>query len=200
MEEGYIKFNCEWEKSPPLSRSLLGSLNRGRQEMYQHQLIGRYADGVGYGNISQRSNNGTFIISGTSTGQYSKLGAEHYCVVKKIDVDKNQVWCSGPIAASSETMSHAVIYQECPEVNAVIHIHDADLWKTLIHRVPTVPVIAQYGTPEMAKAIIKLIQTTPVRQREGYFVMAGHEEGLMVFGKDMAQAVARVNCLMECSI
>jgi len=200
MEEGYIKFHCEWEKGPPLSRALLGSLSRGRQEMYRRGLIGVYTDGIGYGNISHRTTNGHFIISGSSTGQYPQLGPEHYSLVKKIDLTNNSVWCSGPLAASSETMSHAVIYQECPEVNAVIHIHDLALWKALVHRAPTSSATAQYGTPEMAKAIIQLIRNTPVRHREGYFVMAGHEEGLMVFGKDMAQAVARVDCLAGCSI
>lgn len=200
MKEGYIKFHCEWEKRPPLSRSLLGSLTRGRREMYRRGLIGVYSDGIGYGNISQRTIDGKIIISGSGTGRYPELGPEHYSVVKKIDTVNNTVCCAGPLPASSETMSHAVIYRECPEINAVIHIHDLDLWKALIHRAPTSSPNAQYGTPEMANAIVELIQQSTVRYQEGYFVMAGHEEGLMVFGKDMAQAVARVDCLFECSI
>ena len=193
MEEGYIKFQCNWKKSPPLSANMLESVGWGRREMYSQGLIGAYDNGIGYGNISERLPNQKFIISGSATGGIEKLKPIHYSIVNKIDPINNQVWCSGPVKASSETMSHAVIYQTCPEVNAVVHIHHLDLWKSIIHRAPTTHASVSYGTPEMAQEIIRLLKQTDVRQHTGYFAMAGHEEGIIAFGKNMEHAINRIN-------
>ena len=200
MDEGYIKFNCDWVKRPALSPNKLASINWGRKKMYDCGLIGVYENGIGYGNISERSAGEKFIISGSSTGGFKELDPRHYSLVHKIDVENNKVWCSGPIQASSETMSHAVIYQTCPEVNAVVHIHDLNLWKTLIHQVPTTNPLVSYGTPEMAKEIIRLLIQTDVRQHTGYFVMAGHEEGIIAFGENMEHAINRIDCLVDCEL
>ncbi len=200
MEEGYIKFRCDWEKGPAISQNLLQSISWGRQEMYTQGLIGAYDNGIGYGNISERLKEEKFIISGSATGGFKKLASTHYSMVQKIDVQNNRVWCSGPIKASSETMSHAVIYQNCPEVNAVVHIHDLGLWKSIIHQAPTTHASVPYGTPEMAKEIIRLLKQTDVRHHTGYFAMAGHEEGIIAFGKNMKHAINRINCLFDCAI
>ena len=200
MDEGYIKFNCDWKKGPALPSHKLGSINWGRQRMYDCGLIGVYENRIGYGNISERSAEEKFIITGSATGGIEELEPIHYSLVHKIDIEKNKVWCSGPIQASSETMSHAVIYQTCPEVNAVVHIHDLNLWKTLIHQVPTTNPSVGYGTPEMANEIIRLLVQTNVRQHAGYFVMAGHEEGIIAFGENMEQAINRIECLVDCEL
>lgn len=200
MEEGYIKFHCNWEKGPALSANMLRSVDWGRREMYNRGLIGAYDNGIGFGNISERLTNQKFIISGSATGGLPELTPIHYSVVDKIDPVNNQVWCSGPVKASSETMSHAVIYQTCPEVNAVIHIHNLDLWKSIVHQVPTTHASVSYGTPEMAREIIRLLKQTDVRHHTGYFAMAGHEEGIIAFGKNMEQTINRISCLIDCSI
>jgi ribulose-5-phosphate 4-epimerase/fuculose-1-phosphate aldolase len=200
MEEGYIKFQCNWKKGPALSASMLQSVGWGRREMYNRGLIGAYDNGIGYGNISERLTEKKFVISGSATGGLPELKPIHYSVVDKIDTTNNQVWCTGPVKASSETMSHAVIYQTCPEVNAVVHIHNLDLWKSIIHRVPTTHASVSYGTPEMAKEIIRLLKQTDVRQHAGYFAMAGHEEGIIAFGKNMQHAINRISCLFDCGI
>jgi ribulose-5-phosphate 4-epimerase/fuculose-1-phosphate aldolase len=112
--------------------------------------------------------------------------------VTRVDIPANELWCEGPIIASSESMSHAVIYRECPEVQAVIHVHDIAMWQRLLHRVPTTADTAAYGTPEMADSIVDLLQTTELRQT-GLFVMEGHEEGVFAFGNTLD----RVGNLLE---
>jgi len=199
VEEGYIKFHCDWKKGSALSTEALQSIDWGRQEMYARGFIGMYKNGIGYGNISERLETEKFVISGTATGGLKKLETTHYSVVDKIDIANNRVWCSGAIKASSESMSHAVIYQNCPEVNAVVHIHDLDLWKSLVHRMPTTHASVPYGTPEMANEIIRLLEQTDVRHHTGYFAMAGHEEGIIAFGTTMEHAIKRITCLADCS-
>ena len=188
MEEGYIKFNAVWEKAEALPVEPLKELIHWRQEMYQHDLIGAYNNGVGFGNISQRvGKSDAFYISGSATGLIEKLNASHFTIVTGFDIEKNEVECVGPIIASSESMSHAVIYQECPAIKAVIHAHHLNLWNYLLDRVPTTDEKATYGSPEMAYSIIDLLKKTQLR-KEKIFVMKGHLEGIFVFGETFREA------------
>jgi len=187
MDEGYIKFNSDWKKKKALPYSTIKALNDWRQRLYNVRLVGAYPDGIGFGNVSQRLEGNTFLISGSKTGNYKTLDASHFSTVVKFDIKKNWVECEGPLIASSESMSHAVIYQARPEVNAVFHVHDLDLWKKWLHKIPTTSETATYGSPEMANEIIQLFETTTVVQQK-LFAMAGHEEGLFSFGKTLDEA------------
>lgn len=188
MDEGYIKFKAQWTKDQPLAWELLQDIIHWRNLLYQKKLIGVYDNGIGYGNISQRWNDTEqFIISGSATGHLQTLNNKHFTLVTNVNIDQNTVWCKGPIIASSETMSHAIIYKECPEVNSVIHVHHTGLWRKLLHKVPTTIASATYGSPEMAYAIIELLQTSNLRQTK-LFVMEGHPEGIFAFGDNLAEA------------
>jgi len=69
----------------------------------------------------------------------------------------------------------------------VIHCHDSALWAMLLDRVPTTSKTVAYGTPEMAYEIIRLFQISDVRS-EKIFVMAGHQAGIVTFGKNLEEA------------
>ncbi|MBR9999681.1 MAG: class II aldolase/adducin family protein [Cyclobacteriaceae bacterium] len=188
MNEGYIKFQAEWEKSPPLPLKFFRRLNAWRKKLYDLGLIGVYADGIGYGNISERfDKKGSFLITGSATGRFQDLTPSHYSLVSRVIFEENRLVCHGPAIASSESMSHAVIYRECPEISGVIHVHHKELWQYLIHKVPTTDRSAEYGTPEMARAISGLMQETDLRISK-IFVMAGHEEGIFSLGKSLDEA------------
>ncbi len=188
FDEGYIKFRAVWEQKPPFAEENITELNRWRKQLYEMGLIGVYPNGIGFGNISQRwDTEGRFIISGSTTGRFSTLTPEHYTLVSSVDLANNTLHCEGPIIASSESMSHAVFYQECPQVNGVIHVHSQALWEKLLHQVPTTDASATYGSPEMAYSIIKLIQETDLLTQK-ILVMEGHPEGIFVFGADLEEA------------
>jgi len=189
-EEGYIKFDARWMQRPAFPERELEELQRWRQRLYELQLIGAYDDGIGYGNISRRRGQSLqFYISGSATGNFPTLTAEHYALVTEVDIDQNRLYCEGPIIASSESMSHAVIYRELPRVDGVIHVHHLGLWEKLLHQVPTTDASATYGSPEMAYSIIDLIRHTDLPERR-IFVMEGHREGIFTFGKDLNEAGA----------
>ncbi len=184
--EGYIKFNCEWRKGKSLDTSLIKDLNKWRQKLYSLGLIGAYDNGIGFGNISKREGD-FFIITGSETGKIKKLDAIHYTKVIGFDLAKNNLVCEGPIKASSEIMTHGAIYRKDASVNAVIHVHNLKFWKKLLNKVPTTSADATYGTPEMAKEIMRLFDETDV-QKKKIIVMAGHEEGVISFGNDLDEA------------
>ena len=93
----------------------------------------------------------------------------------------------GAAIPSSESLTHAAIYESDPTISAVIHCHDTVLWATLLDRAPTTSKSVAYGTPEMAYEIMRLFTVSDVRNT-GIFAMAGHEAGIVTFGKDLEDA------------
>lgn len=188
-EEGYVKFKAVWERAAPVPAPKIAALALWRDEMHRRQLIGVYRNGIGFGNISQRWESNQFLISGTATGHLPHLCPEHFSLVTDFDVAANTVHCRGPILASSEAMSHAVIYEACPTVQGVIHVHHAAAWERLLGRVPTTALGATYGSPEMAVSIVDLLNASDLRQQK-IFVMRSHPEGIFAFGDTLEQAVS----------
>jgi len=187
--EGYIKFIVDWSKTGPLIPSAeLEKLNTWRDLLYNLDMIGADKEGIGFGNLSIRKQGTShFYITGSATGSLKNLGPEHYCLVTGFNLDENILKCIGPIKASSESMSHAVVYSEFPGAGSVIHIHHNVFWKSLMNRVPTTARNVEYGTPEMAKEIIRLLRE-PGTLEGRIIVMGGHRDGIIVFGKDIDDA------------
>jgi ribulose-5-phosphate 4-epimerase/fuculose-1-phosphate aldolase len=189
-DEGYIKFNCTWIEEELPNKNIIDELNNWRQKLYNQQLIGAYPDGIGYGSISCRLTDGSFLITGTATGNIKQLTNDHFTRVVDFNIEDNSITCQGPIKASSESLTHAIIYKSLPEVNAVVHIHNNVLWQKLLNNVPTTSLQVAYGTPEMANEINRLRSTTNLKD-DKILVMAGHEDGLIAFGKDLAEAAGK---------
>jgi len=188
MDEGYIKFNCKWIKDKPIIQAnKLFEINRWRDKLYSLGLLGAYDNGIGFGNISIRFKKNSFIITGSATGKYPALNENHYVLVNEYNFDKNNLTCKGPIKASSESLSHAMIYECSSDTNAVIHIHNIDMWKNLIDKLPTTNKEISYGTPAMAKEIKKLFLESKVNDKK-IIVMGGHKEGIISFGKTLDEA------------
>jgi L-ribulose-5-phosphate 4-epimerase len=189
MDEGYIKFNCNWIPSNAIPQAKVAELNVWRHILYQKGWIGMYPNGIGFGNISTRCDEKTFLISGTATGGLATLNESHYSIVTDYNLSTNSVTCVGPVKASSESLTHALIYECSANTNAVIHVHNLELWNRLIHHVPTSNENISYGTPGMANEIKRLFNETTV-SKEKIIVMGGHREGLISFGQDLEQAGA----------
>lgn len=187
-EEGYIKFKCNWIKSKPLPIEKIKEINEWRDKLYSLGLIGAYEDGIGFGNISVRwETSNQFIITGSKTGNFKSLNEQHYTLVTDFNLEENSLTCKGPIEASSESLTHGTIYKANPEINAVIHVHSVDLWMGLIDKIPTTSKTVEYGTPEMAKEIIRLFRESDVKDKD-ILVMGGHEGGILSFGENLNEA------------
>src|SRR3954451_10254050 len=121
-EEGVIKFSGNWIRGEPVYDAAINELNAWRDQLYALRLLGVTDDGIGYGNISCRSEGG-FIISGSGSGQRPKLSSSDYTKVIAFDLAANSVTSQGPVKASSESMTHAAIYEKDKSINAVFHVH-----------------------------------------------------------------------------
>lgn len=167
----------------------LAELNAYRRKLYELGMIGVDASGIGFGNLSLRNGeSGRFYITGAATGGKQELTLADYAKVVAYDFGRNWLKCEGLSVASSESLTHGAVYESKPEASAVIHCHDVKLWEALFHKVPTTSKDAEYGTPEMAYAVRRLGQNSELAG-ERIFVMAGHEGGIVTFGKDLEEAV-----------
>jgi len=193
--EGVVKFNCHWNQSGSvISDDQYEIVNYWREILFNMDLIGAYENGVGFGNISMRiRGSNQFVITGSATGEIPELEPGHYVKVNSFNIEDNAVQCVGPLKASSESLSHAAIYSADKRVNAVIHVHNTDLWNELIYEVPTTNPSMDYGTVGLAKDILKIFQDSEVYEKR-IIIMAGDRSGILTFGHDMDEAV---NVLMQ---
>jgi len=193
IDEGAIKFDSHWRKTRALDNPEIKTLNRWRRPLYDAGLIGHYQQhGIGFGNLSIRAGEkGQFIISGSQTGYLPDPGAEHYALVEDYDIDRNRVSSIGACEASSESMTHALIYELDPEIGAIVHVHSEQLWAELMGSVATTDAEVAYGTPEMAREFRRLFRETDF-QNTGIAVMAGHDSGLISTGSNLQQAAERI--------
>ncbi len=186
-EKGYIKFHCNWIKSEPVAEEIINDLNHWREKLFNLGLIGAYQNGIGYGNLSIRIDNDSFLITGTATGHLTNLTTNHFTKVTSYSFEKNSLNCTGPIKASSESLTHAAIYESENNINAVIHVHSKVLWNRLRNSVPATAPNIEYGTSQMAEEIKRLFKQTNVFE-EKILVMTGHEDGIITFGKTIEEA------------
>ena len=186
----YIKFACEHTGTESTPFEGLGELNAYRRKLLHLRLIGVDANGIGFGNLSIRDGEtDNFYITGSATGGKPELTSADCARVVAYHFKQNWLECDGSTIPSSESLTHAAIYESGAKAGAVIHCHDSKLWAALLNQAPTTSATVEYGTPEMAYEVTRLFRDTDVQSRR-IFVMAGHEGGIVAFGKELEEAFA----------
>lgn len=196
--EGVIKFAAT-HQSGPLPRAaveLVGLLAGWRRILFDLGLLGRDGaryQGAAYGNLSARvgpfpGERGAraFAITGTQTSDRRDLGPEDFCVVTATDVKRNHVTSHGPSLPSSESMTHATVYDAAPTIRAVFHVHAPAIFAARLGLPETAPDV-DYGTPEMAREVARLWRSSSLPEGR-VFVMRGHHDGVVAFGKSIDDA------------
>ncbi|HTG52808.1 MAG TPA: class II aldolase/adducin family protein [Candidatus Tectomicrobia bacterium] len=186
----YVKFTYQRVRADIAPFNALPELNTCRRELLKLRLMGVDSNGVGFGNLSVRDGaTRNFYITGSATGGLPKLSLTDCVLVVDCDFEKNWLQYEGTAIPSSESLTHAALYESDTSISAVIHCHDSGLWATLCDRSPTTSKTVAYGTSEMAYEIVRLFKGTDVRSRK-ILIMAGHEGGIVTFGKDRHEAFA----------
>jgi L-ribulose-5-phosphate 4-epimerase len=184
----YVKFTYQRARPDIAPFDALTELNACRRKLIELRLMGVDSNGVGFGNVSVRDGvSGNFYITGSATGGLPELTPTDCVRVAAYDFAKNWLRYEGAAVPSSESLTHAAIYESDPTISAVIHCHDSVLWRTRLDSVPTTFKAIACGTPEMAYEIMRLFKVSDVRSRK-IFVMAGHEGGIVTFGKNLEAA------------
>ena len=184
----YVKFTFERASADIAPFDALTELNACRRKLLEMGLIGLDSSGIGFGNLSVRDGaSRKFYVTGSATGGLPELSLTDCVRVVDWDFKKNWLRYEGTAIPSSESLTHAAIYESDSMTSAVIHCHDSGLWTALLDRAPTTSKAVPYGTPEMAYEIMRLFEGTDVRSRK-VLVMAGHEAGIVTFGRNLEDA------------
>lgn len=194
LKEGVIKFNYKLIKAK-LPCELFSDLMEWRDRLFANKLIGVYKSGkmkdIGYGNVSKRiewNAKKGFVITGSQTGSIAKLPCEKYCFIEKCDIEKNFVRALGKIKPSSETLSHASIYEQNEKINAVVHSHSKEIFAASKKLgLPYTSKKAGYGSVALAKELAKAFKEFSL-DVEGIIVTLGHEEGVFSWAESIERA------------
>ena len=184
----YVKFTCEHATTEIGPFGGLAELNAYRRKLLQLRLIGVDVNGIGFGNLSMRDGaTDNFYVTGSATAGIQELTLADYAKVVACDFERSCVRYEGSALPSSESLTHAAIYKSDATAGAVIHCHDSKLWAAVLNQAPTTSRAAEYGTPQLAYEIMQLFKRTDVPK---IIAMAGHEAGILTFGKDLEEAFA----------
>jgi len=186
--EGVVKYRVVHQPGAPLDWQNLQDLESWRQRLQRQGWLGQYPDGISYGNVSQRHPQGGFVITATQVAHRATLSVDDYVHVTHYDPATHTLTVVGSTCASSEAPTHWAIYQLDPRIQVVFHIHCPSLWAQLLQQaeIPRTPPAIPYGTQAMVEAIRELYPHDPLARN--CLVMAGHQDGIVSFGRTAAEA------------
>ncbi len=186
MIDGIIKYSIEHQTAAAPLFSGYDELEALRKRLFALGLIGE-KEGIGYGNLSMRlEGSKSFFVTATQTGNMQSLTREYYTYIYDYEFDTFKVISQGAHKPSSEALSHAMIYAIDERITAVIHIHSLALWRYMKAQ-DTLATTAAYGTAEMVEEIRELYNTLDPLTNNA-FVMKGHKEGIITFGRSVEEA------------
>jgi ribulose-5-phosphate 4-epimerase/fuculose-1-phosphate aldolase len=192
--EGSIRFAYALE--PPVGAvadpALLAALSGWREVFKRLGLLGqdpaRYG-GQGFGNVSGRDPQRPreFVITASQTGATPGLTDDDLVRITHSNPVRFWVDAVGHRPPSSETLTHAVIYQADPAVGWVFHVHCPDIWQRAAElALPLTAEDVPYGSPAMAEAVSQLLSQH--QAGPAVFVTLGHQDGVFACGADADQA------------
>ena len=186
MTDGVIKYSIEHQSASTPLFSDYEQLEALRTRLFTLGLIGE-KDEIGYGNLSMRhEGSSSFFITATQTGRKQTLSREYYTYISNYDFSTFKVISQGTHKPSSEALSHAMIYAIDNRITTVIHIHSLALWKFMKAK-NNLFTTAEYGTADMIEEIEGLYNNLDPMMHNT-FVMKGHEEGIITFGRSAEEA------------
>jgi len=191
IDDGYIKFNDLLTREEPPESIFINKLNQWRSTLHKIGLLGQSDAGIGYGNVSRRFKNNSFIISGSATGNQAVLTNREYVLVTDFNIKSNTTESSGLISPSSESMTHGIIYRTLPETKYVMHVHYGHFWDKYKNILPTSAEHIAYGTPEMALEVKRLILSISAHKAH-ILIMGGHAEGIIAYGSSVDEVGNRL--------
>jgi len=193
--DGIIKYSIEHQTADTPVFSGYEQLEALRTRLFTLGLIGE-KDGIGYGNLSIRHEGSkSFFITATQTGKKQTLSREYYTYISDYDFSTFKVISQGTYKPSSEALSHAMIYAIDDRITTVIHIHSLALWKFMKTK-NYFFTTAEYGTAEMVEEIVGLYTNLDPMMNNA-FVMKGHEEGIIAFGRSVKEAELALYSIMQ---
>lgn len=186
--EGTIRFAYALE--PPADAvagpHLLAALSGWRAVLKRLGMLGqdpsRYG-GLGFGNLSfrDRERPGEFVITASQTAAAPALADEHLVRITHSNPARFWVDACGHQPPSSETLTHAMIYQADITIGWVFHVHCPEIWQQAAQLdLPVTGEQVPYGSTAMVEAVSRLLSAH--QERPVVFATLGHQDGVFACG------------------
>ncbi len=195
-DEGTIRFAYALEapEGPVAPPDLLTQLRGWRHVLRRLSLVGQDAiryGGFGFGNLSARDPQqpGEFLITASQTSGVEDL--EDADLVRITGCNPARFWVDavGHQPPSSESLTHAMIYESDPAIAWIFHGHSPEIWEgAQALGVPAIPEEIAYGSAELADAMADLLHGHA--ERPLLFVTLGHRDGVFACGATARDAGA----------
>ena len=156
------------------------------------------------GNLSLRIPGQNAFAITPSNYDYFKMAADDVCV---LDFELKQI--EGNLKPSVESAMHGAIYQARPDVNAVVHTHQAYVSALTLINAP-IPALFDEQARFLGRSVdiipyapsgtglLKNAVARHVKNHNNAFMMKNH--GALVFGHHMERAVHNVEILEKCAL
>src|SRR6266498_2806506 len=156
------------------------------------------------GNISLRIPGQNAFAITPSNYDYFKMTSDDVCI---LDFELNRI--EGHLKPSVESGMHGTIYQVRPDVNAIVHTHQAYVSALTLIKTP-IPALFDEQARFLGRSVdiipyapsgtgmLKNTVAKHVRNHNNAFMMQNH--GALVFGQDMERAVHNVEILEKCAL
>src|SRR5260221_279311 len=70
-----------------------------------------------------------FLVTGTQTAERAHATLREFCLVEAWDIGGNAVTSCGLVRPSSESLTHAALYDASPAIRVVLHAHAPQIWR-----------------------------------------------------------------------
>lgn len=156
------------------------------------------------GNISLRIAEADGFAITPSNYDYMKMKPEDICL---LDFDLAKI--GGHLKPSVESAMHGAIYRVRPDVNAIIHTHQAYVSALTLIKAP-IPALFDEQARFLGRSVdiipyapsgtgmLKNTVAKHVKNHNNAFMMQNH--GALVFGHDMERAIHNVEILEKCAL
>ena len=154
--------------------------------------------GLSYGNLSVRKDDRRFWMSASGVDKSNlRVVGKDILMVKDYERGAPARWCcrcrprSSRNRVSVDAIEHWMIYQEHPEVNAIVHVH---AW---IPGISATEFNYPCGTAELAVAVADIIR---VEHRSPHAVVGLKNHGITVTGTSLEDIFERIEPVIEVQV
>lgn len=146
--------------------------------------------GLSYGNLSSRHDNKSFWMSASGINKADmRIIGQDILHIKQYNRDKNAMEISvppniSPKRASVDAIEHWMIYNEHPNVGAIVHIH---AW---MDGIPATEINYPCGTLQLAETVAELIRNADDPSRA---IIGLKNHGLTITGRDLDDIFERID-------
>ncbi|TVR73306.1 MAG: class II aldolase/adducin family protein [Sphaerobacteraceae bacterium] len=145
--------------------------------------------GLSYGNLSARLDDNRFWMSasGVDKSKLEEIGRD-IMLVTGFDEERPAMIISvppnvEPRRVSVDAIEHWMVYQEHPQVGAIIHVH---AW---VDGIPSTEMNYPCGTIELAEAVAELVRQEP---DPGHAIIGLRNHGITVTGESIDEILSRL--------